>query len=287
MLSLLLGGGDERLDPDRRASARRLTAGEEPADLEGRLAALRAQLAEERDARLALAGEVAALRSQIEMLTFGAPETLPEAAAERAPLAGAPRPDARPVGELESGGTSPTSAEGVEEEGGAPEWFDERALMEIGLDPEEARRLRARFEAHELAVLFLRDQAKREGWLRRPRYQKQLQQLRGELRADLGDDDYDAMLYAAGRNNRVVLGGVLDGSPAHAAGLRPGDSILSYGGTRIFDPLALRVATAAGKAGSMTEMRVDRDGEEYRFHLPRGPIGALLGAKRQTPDTGR
>ena len=84
--------------------------------------------------------------------------------------------------------------------------------------------------------LYLRDQAIREGWMDTDQYRERLQQLefaRGELRVELGDDAFDRYLYASDRPNRVRVQSLIDGSPAAAAGLRPGDVILSYGEQRI------------------------------------------------------
>ena len=55
----------------------------------------------------------------------------------------------------------------------------------------------------------------------------------GFLRID-NDDEYDRMLYASGKQNRVVLSHVLHGSPAQNAGLETGDVVLSYDDVRIF-----------------------------------------------------
>jgi hypothetical protein len=162
--------------------------------------------------------------------------------------------------------------------------FDLPSLETRGYTAEEASRLRARWEAHELELLYLRDRARREGWLRRPRFYGESRRLQEAMRGELGDRDYDAMLYGAGQNNRVVVAGVLGDSAAERAGFQTGDEIISYDGRRIFDAQELLRATSQGRAGQDTELRFRRDGEELRVMLPRGPIGVRLQPTRLPPD---
>src|SRR5262249_33982593 len=100
----------------------------------------------------------------------------------------------------------------------------------------------------------------------------------------LGDRDFDAMLYGAGRNNRVKVAGVLAQSVAARAGLQDGDEVVSYDGNRIFEARSLMHATIEGKADEQTEMVVRRDGKEQRLVGPRGPIGIRLQATRMPPE---
>jgi hypothetical protein len=219
--------------------------------------------ASERDARIAeLEAEVARWRDAYEELARSdprpdAPVDAPPAAA---PPSGAPaaQPDGRP--------------------------FDTQALQERGYTEEEARRLQERYEAYELALLYLNDRARREGWRQQPRFQSESRQLSDALHAELGDRDYDAVLYGAGRSNRVQVAGVLAGSVGERVGLRDGDEIVSYDGHRIFEGQALVQATGEGEAGSQTEMVVRREGQDLRIVIPRGPIGIRLQPARVPPE---
>jgi hypothetical protein len=162
--------------------------------------------------------------------------------------------------------------------------FDAAALLARGYTEQEVERLRERFEAYELELLYLGDRAHREGWQGRGRHKIAAKMLQDALRAELGDRDYDAALYASGRNNRVRVAGVLAGSAAERAGLRDGDELISYDGRRIFDVQSVVRATGEGEPGSTTELRVRRGDEELRVDLPRGPIGIRLEAVRRTPE---
>ena len=229
------------------------------------MAALRRALAEERDARLALAAEVEWLRSLIQDDAEAA--DLGEATATSLPAS------------LEVDDTT------VEDSSGKEPMFNEKALVEHGVPADEAARLRATFEKSEMELLYLRDQAIREGWHGKGRYALAVRDLRNGLREEIGDESFDMVLFASGRKNRALLKDVMNDSPGGAAGLEPGDVVLRYDGELIFSPTALTRATHQGKAGAPIAMDVLRRGEEIRVYLPRGPIGAQLKAVRRPPHT--
>ena len=222
------------------------------------IAALGAALAEEREARQALAEEVQRLREELGQLAVIPPADQP------------PREEAAP---------DPHMPE-------AKLRFDEPALVAEGIPADVAAELRGRFDESRMEELYLRDQATREGWLHTPRYREELSDLRVGLREEIGDEDYDRLLYATRQNNRVIVHEVLQGSPAMQADLRAGDIIYSYDGRRIFDRSALLAATTEGKAGATVAIDVVRDGELERMYLPRGPIGILMKPTRGAPHTG-
>lgn len=236
------------------------SAGEAAADLwRPALEALAAEVQMERDARRSLAAEVELLRTA---------------------LGGFPAPDAPDVGEPGD------LAEGTDATDAAPEpdWFDEQKLIGAGLSAPEAARLRERFDAQELNELYLKDRAAREGWLFKPRYGRELRQLRNGSHAEVGDADYDRMLFAAGRNNRVRVAGVLQNSPAANAQLGVGDRIVSYAGVRIFDVRDLTLLTTRGEPGEPVRVVMENRGVERSETVPRGPLGVRLEADRATPD---
>ena len=161
--------------------------------------------------------------------------------------------------------------------------FDVALLAELGLTSADIERLQERHEALELERVYLRNQARREGWLRGTRFRSELDALRDEAIDELGERDYDAMLYAAREQNRVVVSRLLANSPAEAAGVRAGDALLRYDGQRIFDLSTVVEATAEGVPGTLTELRVERGGEEIRLFVPRGPLGVQLRLGRRLP----
>ena len=271
LLGLALGGlirgcGETASDAGRAPNSGDAALASEGAVAE-QLAALRETVDAERAQRISLAAEVALLRWVVEQLA-------PELAVE-APTSPAEGPDAEFPDAADSA-PAPVSS-----------WFDESVLIERGVPPDEVRQLRERFEAAEMEELYLRDQAAREGWLRRPRLFQELRDIRTGLRQEIGEDAYDLMLYATGRNNRVVLSDVLATSPALAVGLRAGDVIMRYGGQRVFSASDLRRATRDDDAGATVAVDVLRDGEELRMYLPRGPVGVRLQPVRRSPELRR
>ena len=72
------------------------------------------------------------------------------------------------------------------------------------------------------------------------------------LRREFGDDVYDSYLYAMGQGNRVMIASTLQDSPADVAGIRAGDTVLSYAGERVYSISDLQSATTSGEPATNT-----------------------------------
>lgn len=96
-----------------------------------------------------------------------------------------------------------------------------------------------------------------------------------DLRAELGEADYERYLAANGRSTVVSIGNVLPNSPAHSAGLRPGDQIVRYDGERVFS--MMDVASRIMEGGSDGNVVVDivRGDLPMQLVVPRGPLGVM------------
>ena len=252
----------------------------EPSEAE--LAALREQLADERSRREELEAEVQWLRYQLEEFVWDVPPTAAggEEAAEG--KLGEADDAERGVGErpteLADGSRGPGRRRSDERS-----WFQAEELRGQGLDSAQIDRLHEAFTRSEMDLLELEDRARREGWYGTSRYWTELRQMREQLRADLGDEDYDRLLYASGRQNRVVVDDLLERSPASDAGIRPDDVICRYDGSRVFRAGELKSATSQGRAGELVPLDIVRDGERVRIYVPRGPLGIKLSQARQLP----
>lgn len=159
-------------------------------------------------------------------------------------------------------------------------------FLDAGFDPARAEYVKQLQDDLQLQRLYVRDQAEREGWLRTPRYRdamQAIQQREEGLLQELGEEDYDRYLYSIGRPNRVVVGDVLANGPAQQAGIQVGDSILSYGGERIFEAGSLVDATREGTSGMSTAVEIERDGQRQVVYVPRGPLGINLRVARVRP----
>lgn len=161
-------------------------------------------------------------------------------------------------------------------------------LVESGLEYDLAVDFLWRQDRNELDRLELRDLAIREGWFRTDRYRQEVRRLSEEtpdLRAEVGDEIYDRYLFASGHDNRVQVTSVINGSPAEAAGIQPGDVVDSYGGEQIFTQAELRGATSDGELGEMVPVRLRRaNGSKVQIWLPRGPLGVRMGRTRADPE---
>jgi len=243
------------------------------------LAELHQLLAAEQQARLELALELDLLREQVAALAVGAESAAPPASAEPDPLAAPePAPDAR-AAEAAAEPASGTARPPI------PPSFDEQALASLGLPEREVERLKQAWDAKEMELLYLRDQARREGWLRKPRFAHQSELVETELRVALGDDDYDRALYASGRPNRVRVGRVLSASPAEAARIQPGDLIRSVDGVAIFDSRELPRQLSRLPLGTRVMLEVERsDGSVDKVPIQAGPLGVELVPGKGTPE---
>jgi S1-C subfamily serine protease len=70
---------------------------------------------------------------------------------------------------------------------------------------------------------------------------------------------------------------VLASSAAERAGLQPGDQIISYAGTRVFDTRELNSLTRQGTPNESVNVTVIRNGQTVNVQVPRGPLGVSSG----------
>ena len=103
------------------------------------------------------------------------------------------------------------------------------------------------------------------------------------LREELGEEVYDGLLYAQGKDNRVVVSDVLNRSPAEEADIRERDVVLRYDGARVFAPQELRRATMGGVAGESVPIELQRGNALIRLFVPRGPLGITLISDSRPP----
>jgi hypothetical protein len=240
------------------------------------VAALQKAVAQERRARERLEGEIAALTLRLDELAseYGFGDLAGGVSASGGVGLGEPEDEARP-GDSPAGRIDDDPPRGDDETPSA-DWFSADKLARLGYSPDEIARIRERWSESVMSELYLGD-ARARGEAKPGR---KMQMLRGainlELRADLGDEYYDALLYATNQKNRVLITDVLDGSPASEARIRPGDEVLSYDGNRIFNPYAFKVGTSQGELGEWVAVEILRGGESYRLFARRGPLGVRL-----------
>jgi len=164
----------------------------------------------------------------------------------------------------------------------APRELTERALMAAGFSASEAEYYRRRYDEAAMAQLYLRDQAEREGWVGTPRYYEALRDVRkglDSLRDEMDENAYSRFLYALGQPNRVTIRRVLSGSAAQAAGLLPGDIVLSYDGAPVYAVSDVRRGARGGDPGETVPVDILRGGNRIQAYLPRGPLGISMSSE--------
>jgi hypothetical protein len=100
------------------------------------------------------------------------------------------------------------------------------------------------------------------------------------LRKEMGDAEYEKYLTGTGRPTNVQVMDVLASSAAEKSGLRPGDQIVSYAGTRVFEMNDLNTLTREGNPGETVAVEVQRDGQTVQVQVPRGVLGVQGGGGR-------
>jgi hypothetical protein len=155
--------------------------------------------------------------------------------------------------------------------------FDAGRLAASGFSPDDIEWIRGRWEHSEAEK---RDrEARGEA---RPR-SGTVSGIEQELRQDLGDSGYDAMLYATHQGNRVKLERVRGGSVASEAGLQNGDVVWSYDGQRVFAPKELAALSTSGDRGELVEIVIVAEGEKRHLSVERNPLGAELISAKERP----
>jgi membrane-associated protease RseP (regulator of RpoE activity) len=149
-------------------------------------------------------------------------------------------------------------------------------LVSAGFAPDRAEWINRRTQELRMQTLQAQYEARRDG-----RPQPSITD-EDALRTELGDADYERFLTAMGRSTTVNIDGVLAGSPAERSGLQPGDEIVAYNGTRVFDIAELNELTLGGATGESVVVEVRRNGQSLQLVMPRGPIG-IWGGFRGPP----
>jgi hypothetical protein len=153
--------------------------------------------------------------------------------------------------------------------------FRVEALVDLGVHPADAERLRELWSEVEMSKVELGVLAASEGWANSHRHNEALRDLDASVREELDDTAYDQYLYASRRPNRMVVRDVIEGSVAWEAGVRPGDAILRYEGDRIFSDRELDLAISQGVIGENVRLEIRRGDTERSFVVPREPLGVL------------
>ena len=227
-----------------------LSAFDTAAPVEERIRALEQAVIQEQQSRQLLEDELFALRAEIEQRDeeFIDPEegfvVVSEARREefRSRRAGASATQYQ-VDTLIEAGFAPDQAE----------WIVQREA-EI-----EMERLQARYDAMRMA--------EEQGFMAR-RFTDD-----SALRAELGETDYERYLDANGRSTTARIDTVIPNSPAHNAGIQPGDVIVRYDGERVYSMMDMAGRIMQNEQQGNVVVDIERSGVPMQLVIPRGPLG--------------
>jgi len=152
-------------------------------------------------------------------------------------------------------------------------------LIAAGFAPDRAEWINRRTQELRMEQMQAQYEATREGRTVDPALAMDSDRA---LRTELGDADYERFLEAQNRPTSVSVLQVLASSPAERVGLQPGDEIVSYGGTRVFDAPGLNALTFQGNPGESVVVEIRRAGQPLQLVVPSGPLG-IAGGFRGPP----
>src|SRR6185503_1499616 len=227
-----------------------------------RLASLEDALAAETERRIELEQRVGALATALDELRTATPAANGRVAAAATDAEPAPAEQQRARFRRDG----PPNAEDLQRR-------QIELLVAGGFPPDRAEWIYRRTQELRMQALQAQYEARREG--RRDSVSPFGEET--TLRSELGDADYERYLTAFNRSTSVNVLTVLASSPAERVGLKPGDQIVSYGGTRVFDARELNALTFQGTTGESVVVEVRRDGQPLQLVLPRGPLGITGG----------
>jgi hypothetical protein len=164
----------------------------------------------------------------------------------------------------------------------------EKRFAEVGFTWEDIEAIAPLLSEIQVLAGELDDRARREGWINTARYAEEIDALstfENPLRDELGDDGFDRYLYAIGRHNRVVVGGIIPASEARKAGFQSGDVIVRYGGEPVYSKWHLVRLRSSGEAGEPVVVEINRDGQPMQITIPRGPMGFGGSEENINPNT--
>jgi len=159
----------------------------------------------------------------------------------------------------------------------------EETLLQLGVDAETARSLAAATDRVQLQDLYLRRQARDQGWAAEDLRAARMASKRS-VREELGDARYDLMLYASRQPNRAAIRRVMEGSEAARIGLEAGDLIRAYDGQKVFVAEDLQEQAMTGRLGEPVEVEIERYTETLTLEIPRGPLGIEISPTLGIPE---
>lgn len=232
-----------------------------------RIAKLETIVAQERDARFVLEEQIALLLEEIERLDNEGPSVIATEIGQM--VASRERRQERQNAVVNSAGRAMQQ----------DDWqaTQVRQLTASGFAPDRAQAIVARVSELQWEIMRERYEARSAGT---PRAFGLDYDPNWRLRNEIGEQEYEQYLEALGMPTEVQVASVMASSPASGAGLRPGDVIVAYNGTRVYSTRELQVLSMGAAPGQNSVVEVQRDGARVQLSLPTGPLGVQVRGMR-------
>lgn len=153
--------------------------------------------------------------------------------------------------------------------------FSAPALFQLGLSTRDIDYLQDHYNQLRHEKIIIDERAVQQDYVSRSRHTRELGELQDQFRQDVGEQNYDLVLYATSQMNRVQVNGVLRASIGDSFGLETGDVIYRYAEKRIFSPDSLSILTRKTDRSEYITIQVIRHGELVTLTV----VGGVLGAK--------
>ena len=82
----------------------------------------------------------------------------------------------------------------------------------------------------------------------------------------------------------ILISEVVDNTPASQAGIKGGDVVLEFDGTKVKDVASFRITVASTEVGKNVRIRVFRDGKEKELKVTLGEMPETIGAAPEAPE---
>ncbi|WP_334078496.1 PDZ domain-containing protein [Microbulbifer sp. M83] len=154
-------------------------------------------------------------------------------------------------------------------------------LVEAGIDPARAAHIlerQERFQYEHMKISYAYRHTPNKSSPEAMALREKLESYshpRKMLEHELSAEEFERYLEATSGSQNMEINDVISGAPAAAAGLRPGDRIISYNGERIFHMGDLRSQVYKVAPGENVAVEIQRrdSGSRETIYLPSGPLG--------------
>jgi hypothetical protein len=155
-----------------------------------------------------------------------------------------------------------------------PVVFDVDVLLETGLTRAAAEERWDQWQVLDEWQGELTHHARERGWIDTPVYREQRAQINRDFAQRYGDESLREIQKATGQTFTVMK--VRSGQPGDEAGIRAGDTIISYDGLAVYDATDFESALESHRGVGEVPVGILRNGREWTVFVPPGLLGIII-----------